>query len=143
MVKEKRKVSQVDVKDQQMMIDLGLHPNYRVIYDFSKTSKEKADLAKLRRRMGKGFYNQKWAARNKPFIPVYGKLIIYVYGENTKSIQCGQADIPDILVRIRKDPSKKILKYQWNGRTYQPNEIPFWKPRVKGGTSISVRSYAV
>ena len=140
---KKKELDPVNVHDQQLMIDLGCNPKNRVICDFSKTAEEKRELKKLRRREGRGFYNQKWASREKPVIPVYSKLIVYVYGENTKSIQCNQADIPDILLRIKRDPNRKLLKYQWNGRTYQPNEIPYWRPRVKGGTSISIRSYTV
>lgn len=141
--KKKKELDPVNVHDRQLMIDLGIHPKDRVVCDFSHTAEEKQELKKLRRREGRGFYNQKWASREKPVIPVYSKLIIYVYGENTKSIHCNQADIPDILLRIKRDPNRKLMKYQWNGRTYQPNEIPCWKPSIKGGTSISVRSYTV
>ena len=128
----------IDPKDQIMMINEGIHPPYREIYDFSKTQKEKEDLLTYKRKYGRGFYTR--GIHKKPYsIPVYDKLIIYVKEDGTKSINCGQSDIPDILFRLKKT----ILKYQWNGRTYQSNEIPFWKPKVHGGASISVRSYSV
>ena len=131
----------IDPKDQIMMINEGIHPPYREIYDFSKTQKEKEDLLTYKRKYGRGFYTR--GIHKKPYsIPVYDKLIIYVKEDGTKSISCGQSDIPDILFRLKKD-KKTVLKYQWNGRTYQSNEIPFWKPKVRGGTSISVRSYSV
>ena len=131
----------IDPKDQIMMINEGIHPPYREIYDFSKTPKEKADLLTYKRKDGRGFYTR--GVYKKPYsIPVYDKLIIYVKGDGTRSINCGQSDIPDILFRLKKD-KKTVLKYQWNGRTYQSNEIPFWKPKVHGGASISVRSYSV
>ena len=131
----------IDPKDQIMMINEGIHPPYREIYDFSKTPKEKADLLTYKRKDGRGFYTR--GVYKKPYsIPVYDKLIIYVKEDGTRSINCGQSDIPDILFRLKKD-KKTVLKYQWNGRTYQSNEIPFWKPKVHGGASISVLSYSV
>ena len=138
---QKKKEESVNVHDQELMIELGIHPPYREIYDFSKTPKEKADLLTYKRKDGRGFYTR--GVYKKPYsIPVYDKLIIYVKGDGTRSINCGQSDIPDILFRLKKD-KKTVLKYQWNGRTYQSNEIPFWKPKVHSGASISVRSYSV
>ena len=138
---QKKKEESVNVHDQELMIELGIHPPYREIYDFSKTPKEKADLLTYKRKDGRGFYTR--GVYKKPYsIPVYDKLIIYVKEDGTRSINCGQSDIPDILFRLKKD-KKTVLKYQWNGRTYQRNEIPFWKPKVPGGASISVRSYSV
>lgn len=138
---QKKKEEPVNVHDQELMIELGIHPPYREVYDFSKTPKEKADLLTYKRKDGRGFYTR--GVYKKPYsIPVYDKLIIYVKEDGTRSINCGQSDIPDILFRLKKD-KKTVLKYQWNGRTYQSNEIPFWKPKVHSGASISVRSYSV
>ena len=138
---QKKKEESVNVHDQELMIELGIHPPYREIYDFNKTLKEKADLLAYKHKDGRGFYTR--GVHKKPYsIPVYDKLIIYVKEDGTRSINCGQSDIPDILYRLKKD-KKTILKYQWNGRTYQSNEIPFWKPKVHSGASISVRSYSV
>ena len=133
---QKKKEESVNVHDQELMIELGIHPPYREIYDFSKTPKEKADLLTYKRKDGRGFYTR--GVYKKPYsIPVYDKLIIYVKGDGTRSINCGQSDIPDILFRLKKD-KKTVLKYQWNGRTYQSNEIPFWKPKVHSRVSVSV-----
>lgn len=63
-------------------------------------------------------------------IPVYGKVILYLKPgpfdkenfKSTVSFECGQADIPEI-VNKRK---KQLIKYFWNGRTYFPGEFPFW-----------------
>ena len=138
---QKKKEESVNVHDQELMIELGIHPPYREIYDFSKTPKEKADLLTYKRKDGRGFYTR--GVYKKPYsIPVYDKLIISVKEAGTRSINCGQSDNPDILFRLKKD-KKTVLKYQWNGRTYQSKEIPFWKPKVHGGASISVRSYSV
>lgn len=138
---QKKKEESVNVHDQELMIELGIHLPYREIYDFSKTPKERAELIDCKHREGRGFYTR--GVHKKPYsIPVYDKLIIYTKEDGTKSINCGQSDIPDILYRLKKDKIT-ILKYQWNGRTYQSNEIPFWKPKVHSRASISVRSYAV
>lgn len=136
----KKELDPVNVHDSQLMINLGLHPKYRSIPDFSKTLTEKAELKILKNQLGRGFYNQKWGVHEKKYIPVYGKLIIQMEGENTKSINCNQADISEILLRFKKRINGNLLSYKWNGRTYKDCELPFWKTRVKGGTSISVRS---
>lgn len=139
---KKKEVEAIKVKDQEWMIVEGIHRPYLVLPDFSKSDFEKMGLTKERRKCGRGFYNQKWSSHSKPYIPVYDKLILYIKGENTRSIKCNQADIPEILIRA-KVQEKEVLKYRWNGREYQANEIPFWRTRVKSGKSISVRSYAV
>lgn len=140
MPKKKKELPAVNVHNQQEMINLGLHPNYRVECDFSKTPKEKAELERLRRRDGRGFYNQKWSPREKPYIPIYGKLIVHFKGSTPKSYNCNQADIIDILARVKKN---EAFMYEWNGRKYQLNEKPFWRSRTKSGPSISLRSYTV
>lgn len=146
MVKKKitkgREIKPIDVKDQEFMIIEGIHPPYFKLSDFSKTDVEKMSLVKERRKSGRGFYNQKWGSHSKPYIPVYDKLILYVVGEKTRSIVCNQADIPEILARI-KSQKKEVLKYKWNGREYQADEIPFWATRIKGGENLHIRSYAV
>lgn len=135
---KRKELAPINVKDQQEMINLGLHPKMRVLNDFSKTPEEREKLVKMRRKLGRGFYNQRWMKHEKPIIPVYGKLIVYVYGEDTKSYTCNQADIPEILTRLKAGFTKKVTKYSWNGRTYEGNQLPLWKPRVKVGEKISV-----
>lgn len=144
MVKRKitREISPINVKDQELMIVEGIHPPYLKLSDFSKADVEKMSLTKERRKSGRGFYNQKWSSHFKSYIPVYDKLILYVKGENTKSIKCNQADIPEILTRT-KAKGKEVLKYKWNGREYQADEVPFWATHVKGGKNLHIRSYAV
>lgn len=119
----------INVKDSLSMIELGLHPKYREVPDFSKTPEEKAKLRSLKRQLGRGFYNQKWSSHKLPYIPVYDTLIIYT-NKNTKSVKCGQADISDILYRIKKS-GEEILKYRWNGSIYKFGELPFWGKSIK------------
>lgn len=135
---QKRELPPVDIRDQQEMIKLGLHPQYRETYDWSKTDKEKQKLQKLRRLLGRGFSNRSGSIREKKSIPVKDKLVVYVWNQPVKSFVCMQHDIPDILARQRKSLADKILKYHWNGKWYEGNELPVWKPRVKGGRQIPV-----
>lgn len=123
---KERKIKPINPHDQELMIREGIHPNYLILPNFNKTKEEKLEVQKMRLMLGRGFYNQKWSSHSKPYIPIYGKLIIYAYKEPTKSIYCNQADIPEILIKIKRDPNRKIIKYSWLGKTYQPNEIPFW-----------------
>lgn len=69
-------------------------------------------------------------------IPVRGKLIIMLnknkkFSKPTYSIECWQHEIPDLLMKYyRTDKNKKVIslvnKYSFLGRTYSPNELPFW-----------------
>lgn len=140
--KKKKKVASVNVHNQAEMIELKLHPQYLDVPNFSKTKSEKIKLYKLKKQLGRGFTPQRWLSHEKKFIPYYDKLILYVKGEPTRSIPCNQADIPEILLNL-KLRKRELIKYQWNGRTYQPNDLPFYQRRVKSGKSISIRNYAV
>ena len=64
------------------------------------------------------------SSSSRKYIPVYTNLIVYVQGASkpTYSMKCWQVDIPRIIGSF----GNKVIKYQWNGRTYQPNEVPFW-----------------
>lgn len=130
-ISTEKKIEAIRPKDQEWMVAEGIFPPSLILPDFSKTDSEKMELVKVRRKFGRGFYNQKWSNHTKPYIPVYGKLIIYAYKEPTKSIYCNQADIPEVLWRIKKDPKRKVMKYSWLGKTYQPNELPFWYNQLK------------
>lgn len=129
--KKENKIKPIDPHNQEWMVVEGIFPPALVLPDFSKTNFEKMELVKARRKSGRGFYNQKWSSHTKPYIPVYGNLIIYAYKEPTKSVYCNQADIPEVLWRIKKDPKRKVVKYSWLGKTYQPNELPFWYNQLK------------
>ena len=139
-MKRQVEVSPINTKNRQEMIDLGYHPKDKVRHDWSKTEAEKSKLKRLRNQYpyGRGFDNQSWGAHTKTPIPVPGKLIVYVWGQPTKSYKCMQHDIPEILCKLKEGFTSKVTKYQWNGKTYQSNELPFWKPKVKGGRAISL-----
>ena len=139
MKKVRKELDPIDVRNRQEMIDLGLHPKNREHYDWSKTPEEKVKLQKLKRELGRNFSGG-WGRTEKKNIPVPGKLVVYVWGKPTKSYKCMQHDIPDILARVKEGFTVKVTKYQWNGTTYEGNELPFWQPKVKGGPSIHLRS---
>lgn len=129
--KKENKIPAIDPHNQEWMISEHIHPPYLTLSDFSKTDFEKMGLIKARRKSGRGFYNQKWSSHNKPYIPVYAKMIIYCYQEPTRSVFCNQADIPEVIRRIHSDPKRRVIKYSWLGKTYQPDEIPFWFNQCK------------
>lgn len=90
------------------------------------TPKEKKLLKRLRK-LHKHSLDGIKSPAPKRNIPVYDKLIIYIKdktknGKTTISTQCGQADIPDVLSFY----SSVLIKYSWNGKTYNPGEYPFW-----------------
>lgn len=70
-------------------------------------------------------------------IPVRGKLVIQLkknkkFPKSTYSTECWQHEIGDILMKYYWKNNKTgyseclISKYAFNGRTYKPNERPFW-----------------
>lgn len=67
------------------------------------------------------------SAAAKKTIPVFNKLIVYTRGLNktTHSIRCWQSEISEVLERL-VSKGAKLIKYQWNGKVYQPNEVPAW-----------------
>ncbi len=72
----------------------------------------------------------------KKIIPVRDKLIIYIkpnkkFNKTTYSRKCWQHEIPELLskyVRYVKDKGNQslVLKYSFNGITYDSKEVPFW-----------------
>lgn len=103
-----------------------------------KTDKERR-LWRKHRRFPAPAYN--WPAPAKS-IPIPGTLIVYVRGGNfttgklnpktkkpipktTFSHKCMQSDIAFILGKYKTDKSQ-VIKYSWNGKTYDPDNLPFW-----------------
>lgn len=71
-------------------------------------------------------------------IHVRAKLIIQLkknkkYPNTTYSTECWMSDIPDILDKYQvTNPKTKysesaVVRYSFNGKTYAPNELPFWR----------------
>lgn len=66
-------------------------------------------------------------------IPVLAKLIIYLkkntkFPKTTYSTNCYMHEIGNILALYCTDKCENlVVKYSYNGKTYSPNERPFWK----------------
>lgn len=128
----------IDVHDDDVMREMGFSrfdvaPRDESVW--TKTPRERELLKKLRPTW-KGL-NMHFHTAPRKFIQVPGKLIIQlrknnVFPKTTYSTKCWQSDIPHILSRYvinnkRLNISKSaVLKYTWNGRTYNYNELPFW-----------------
>lgn len=128
----------VDVHDDAVMRELGysrfdVAPRDESVW--TKTPRERELLKKLRPTW-KGL-NMHFHTRPRKFIKVPGKLIIQlrknnVFPKTTYSTKCWQSNIPEILSRYvinnkRLNISESaVLKYTWNGKTYNYNELPFW-----------------
>lgn len=124
----------VDVHDDSAMIELGFR-NPIVYYNKinAKTPYERKLLKTLRHLNKEDMH---FGITPTKHIPVRAKLIIYLkknnkYPKTTYSTECWQHEIPSILAdyRIGKNGMEEsaILKYSFNGRTYAPSEVPFWR----------------
>lgn len=137
---DERKIPPIDVSNKELMIKEGLHPPHAHVRDesvWTKTPKEKAALKKAKNRTKTKFGG--WVGdSNSKSIPVQSKLIVYPKGEPSISHKCIQSKIPAILAEYRKQ-GRYINKYSWNGKTYNPNELPIWRPKVKNSVSMYLR----
>lgn len=121
---------------------------------WTKTPKERK-LWKKFRRVPAPNYN--WPEPVKT-IDIPGTLVVYVKGGNfttgklnpktkkpipktTFSHKCIQSDIPYILGKY-KTPKSEVLKYSWNGKTYSPDNLPFWESQfIKMDKEITCAKY--
>lgn len=127
----------VDVHDDALMIELGIRPPALAPKDPSVWTKTPYERRMLRsyRRIHKGKMHT-GVAKIKP-IPVRAKLIIQLksnkkFPYSTYSTVCNMHEIGNILLRYRQWNKRTgfseslVLKYSYNGRTYKPEERPFW-----------------
>lgn len=125
----------VDVHDDELMIELGIRPPHLVLEDIrTKTPNEKKLLSSYRK-IHKGRMSQ--SVSPKRCIPVKAKLIIQlnsnnIFPKSTYSTECWMHEIGSKLLRYYNWNSKEerneclINKYMYNGKTYRPDELPFW-----------------
>ena len=128
----------VDVHDAALMIELGIHPHPATPRDSSvwtKSKQEKKILRTLRcAHKGKMYLG----TSPRKVIPVQDKLIVQLkknkrFPYTTYSTICYMHQIGDILNffyqqdRQTKTAINVVAKYTYNGKTYKPNERPFWK----------------
>lgn len=124
--------------NDESMVELGLRYPKEEARDpsvWNKSSKEKNILKKLRRisSLNDSYFHN----TPRKSIPVKAKLIIYLKNNNkfkntVYSTTCWQHEIDDILSRYSQyDKNLKynksiVIKYVYNGKTYNPEERPFW-----------------
>lgn len=127
----------VDVHDDEQMVELGIRPPSAAPRDpsvWTKTPYEKRILKSLRR-MHKG----RMYFHSSPIkhIPVRARLIVQLkrnkkFPKSTYSSECNMHEIGNILSKYyqwnKRDKCTEclIVKYSYNGKTYQPWERPFW-----------------
>lgn len=128
----------VDVHDDALMIKLGIHPRHVIPRDLSIWTKSKQEKKILRtlRCAHKGKMHLGVSPRK--VIPVRAKLIVQLkknkrFPHTTYSTICGMHQIVDVLnFFCQQDHQNKMMvsvvaKYTFNGKTYSPDERPFWK----------------
>ena len=127
----------VNVHNDIEMIDLGIQPPYLTPRDesvWTKTPNERKLLKSLRHsHKGDSHFH---SIPVKP-IPVKDKIIIQLkknkkFPKTTYSRECYQHEIDDILSNYYITNKKTgmdesiVLKYSFNGKTYSPDERPYW-----------------
>ena len=139
---EKKKVlddsnePKVDVRNDDQMVELGIRPPLLPARDenvWTKTSRDR----KLLRKLKHGRSHTHFGTIPIKCIPVRDRLIIYlkknnVFPKTTYSTECWQHEIGDILMKyihISKSGNSHnlVMKYEFNGKSYLPNERPFWR----------------
>jgi len=129
MAKKSKEDKPVNVNDDNSMREAGFMRPYPVTPRdpevWTKSNREKKALKKLRR-----VHKEDMHFNNCPHKPirVESKLIIFlkknkIYDKSTYSIKCWQSDVPEIV----RSFDKNVIKYSFNGKTYAPNEVPFWR----------------
>lgn len=132
--KSAQDIEWIDVHDDALMIGLGIRPRHwePVVYP-ARTPKETQQLVTLRK-VHKG--RMHGGLSPKEVIPVKDKLIIQLkknkrFPHTTYSIVCYQHDISQLINRYvvydkNGNAHNVVAKYVFNGKTYAPNELPFW-----------------
>lgn len=129
----------IDVHDDDVMREMGLfRPFDQTPRDesvWSKTPQEKRMLKKVRHSC-KDRDMHFHSIPRKP-IRVRCKLIINLFknkhfNKTTYSTECWQHEIQEILAKYHVLNRKTgyyesvVRKYSWNGKTYNPTDLPFW-----------------
>ena len=128
----------VDVHNYALMVELGIHPSPVTPRDPSVWSKSKQEKKILRtlRCAHKGKMHLSTPPRKVS--PIRAKLIVQLkknkrFPYTTYSTICGMHQIGDVLNFFNQWDRKNrmivsvVAKYTFNGKTYMPNERPFWK----------------
>lgn len=121
----------INVHDDELMVSLGMrYPDLKPKDPsvWTKTPEEVRMLKVLRRR-----HKGKMHFHTIPIkhIPVRARLIVQlkknkIFPKSTYSSECYMHEIGDILSKYYQDKNCLIVKYSYNGRTYEHWERPFW-----------------
>ena len=131
----------VNVYDDELMVKLGIRPPMVAPRDksvWTKTQFEQKTLKSLRRNRRHIHFH----TVPEKSIPVRAKLIIYLkkndkFPKTTYSTMCWQNEINSILLNYYQKNKKTgfneclILKYSYNGKTYSPEQRPYWFVSVR------------
>lgn len=131
----------VNVYDDELMVKLGIRPPMVALRDksvWTKTQFEQKTLKSLRRNRRHIHFH----TVPEKSIPVRAKLIIYLkkndkFPKTTYSTMCWQNEINSILLNYYQRNKKSgfneclILKYSYNGKTYSPEQRPYWFVSVR------------
>lgn len=128
----------IDVHDDDVMREMGfLRPFNQTPRDesvWTKTPYERRILKKVRHSC-KG-EDMHFHLTPKKVIRVRGKLVINLlknkrFRKTTYSTECWQHEIPEILAKYCVTNRKTgystsiVRKYSWNGKAYNPSDVPF------------------
>ena len=128
----------VDVYDEALMVELDIHSRPVTPRDPSVWTKSKQEKKVLRTLRCTYKSKMHLGASPRKVIPVRAKLIVQLkknkqFPHTTYSTICGMHQIGDVLNFFHQwDHQNKMMvnvvaKYTFNGKTYTPNERPFWK----------------
>lgn len=125
---KKVKEEKVDIKNDKLMIELGMRLPDRIIPDFSKTLKEKKMIKKMKKACNE--VSRNWSSAEESSYPLESKIIVNLkknisYPKTTYSRVIWQYQIDNYINSFRSKKGNCLVKsYYWNGKTYNVNELP-------------------
>lgn len=112
-----KEIEWVDIHNDELMTQLGFRQPVYVCPDFTKTTKEKKILKKLRTK--KDHFYSAGPSNTANYMPLFDKLIVYTTrknGHSTYSFKCNVSEVQKIISNWFNDGT--LIKYHWNGKTY-------------------------
>lgn len=129
----------INVHDDDVMREMGFfRPFNQASRDesvWTKTPYERRILKKMRHSCKSG--DMHFHSVPKKVMRVRCKLVINLFknkrfSKTTYSTECWQHEIPEILAKYHVTDRKTgystsiVRKYSWNGKIYNPSDLPFW-----------------
>ena len=129
--KQRVELSPVDVMNDAMMVAEGirvpmLKPRDPSVWTKTADERRKLKIAKARDNTK---FETRWVAHRKQSCPLVANMIFHViptdkFPKTTYSFNCPLHEIPRILKKFKK---VMVGEYKWNGKTYQREQLPFWR----------------